>query len=101
MVSPPMTIMAYFDTSKKSILPVNASPVGIAAVLTQGGRAISYVSKTLSSVERCYFQIEREALSIAWGCRHFRMYLLGSNFKVLTDHKPSIFNSATSQASAQ
>ena len=64
---------------------------------------ISYASKALSGVEKCYSQIEREALAIAWGCHHFRMYLLGSHFKVVTDHKPllSIFNSSTSQASAR
>ena len=95
--------MAYFDPSKKSILLVDASPVGLGAVLTQGGKVISYASKALSSVERRYSQIEREALAIAWGCHHFRMYLLGSHFKVVTDHKPllSIFNSSTSQASAR
>ena len=96
-------VMAYFDPSKKSVLLVDASPVGLGAVLTQGGKVISYASKALSSVERRYSQIEREALAIAWGCHHFRMYLLGSHFKVVTDHKPllSIFNSPTSQASAR
>ena len=96
-------VMAYFDPSKRSILLVDASPVGLGAVLTQDGKVISYASKALSSVERRYSQIEREALAIAWGCHHFRMYLLGSHFKVVTDHKSllSIFNSPTSQASAR
>ena len=96
-------VMAYFDPSKRSILLVDASPVGLGAVLTQGGKVISYASKALSSVEGRYSQIEREALAIAWGCHHFRMYLLGSHFKVVTDHEPllSIFNSPTSQASAR
>ena len=98
-------VMAYFDPSKKSILLVDASanPVGLGAVLTQGGKVISYASKALSSVARQYSQIEREALAIAWGYHHFRMYLLGSHFKVVTDHKQllSIFNSPTSQASAR
>lgn len=54
-------------------------------------------------MESRYSQIEREALAITWGCYHFRMYLLGSNFIVVTDHKPllSIFNIPTSQASAR
>ena len=89
-------VMAYFHPSKRSILLVDASPVGLGAVLTQDGKVISYASKALSSVERRYSQIEREALAIAWGCHHFRMY-------ILMDHKPllSIFNSPTSQASAR
>ena len=96
-------VMAYFDPHKKTVLFVDASPVGLGAMLTQSGKVISYASKALSSVERRYSQIEREALAITWGCHHFRMYLLGSHFKVITDHKPllHIFNSPTSQASAR
>ena len=95
--------MKYFDPAKRSILLVDASPIGLSTMLTQGGKVISYASKALSSVERRYSQIEREALAIMWGCRHFRMYLLESHFKVMTDHKPllSIINSYTSQASAR
>ena len=80
-------VMAYFDPS----------PVGLGAALTQCGKVISYASKALSSVERRSSQIEHEALAITRGCHHFRMYLLGSQFKILTDHKPlgSIFNSST------
>ena len=52
-------VMAYFDPSKRSILLVDARPVGLGAVLTQGGKVISYASKALSSVDRHYSQIER------------------------------------------
>ena len=73
-------VMAYFDPHKKTVLFVDASPVGLGAMLTQSGKVISYASKALSSVERRYSQIEREALAITWGCHYFRMYLLGSHF---------------------
>ena len=73
-------VMAYFDPHKKTVLFVDASPVGLGAMLTQSGKVISYASKALSSVERRYSQIEREALAITWGCHRFRMYLLGSHF---------------------
>ena len=94
-------VITYFDPS--SALLVDASPVGLGAVLTQSGKVISYASKALSSVERRHSQIEREALAITLGCHHFCRYPLGSHFKVVTDHKPlvSIFNSPTSQASAR
>ena len=80
--------MAYFDPSKKSIPLVDASPVGLGAVLNHSGRVISYASKALSSVERRYSQIDREPLAIAWGCHLFLTYLLGSHIRVVTDHKP-------------
>ena len=96
-------VMAYFDPSKRSILLVDASPVGLGAILTQGGKVISYASEALSTVERRYSQIEHKALAVVWGCHHFCMYLLGSHFKVVTDHEPllSIFNSPSSHASAR
>ncbi len=34
-------VMVYFDPRKKSILLVDASPVGLGVVLTQGGEVIS------------------------------------------------------------
>ena len=73
-------VMAYFDPHNKTALFVDASPVGLGAMQTQSGKVISYASKALSSVERRYSQIDREALAITWGCHYFRMYLLGSHF---------------------
>ena len=96
-------MMAYLDPRKRTVLMVDASPVGLGAILTKDGKVISYASKALSSVERRYSQIESEALAIAWSCNHFRMYLLGNRFKVKTDHKPllPICNKPTSQALAR
>lgn len=41
-------------------------------------------------MEQRYSQTEREALAVAWGCNHFRLYLLGTHFTVLTDQKPLV-----------
>ena len=59
-----------------SINTTDATPVGLGGMFTQSGTVISYASKALSSVERHYSQIKYEPLAIAWGCYHFRMYLL-------------------------
>jgi hypothetical protein len=60
---------------------------------------ISSASRSLSEVESRYSQTEREALAIVFGCEHFHIYLYGSRFSTITDHKPliSIFgrNAAT------
>ena len=50
-------------------------------------RVICYESRTVSSVERKYSQIEKEALVLVWACEQFYVYLYGADFELLTDHK--------------
>ena len=80
--------LAYFDTKKRSELIVDASPVGVGALLSQDGKPICYASRALSPVEQRYSQTEREALGIVWACEHFDIYVRGTDFTVVTDHKP-------------
>ena len=52
-------------------------------------RPVAYASRSLSDVERRYSQLEREALSVKFGCLKFDHYLSGDpGFAVITDHKP-------------
>ena len=82
--------LAYFDWNAPITLVADASPVGLGAVLLQeqGGinRVIAYGHRRLSEVESRYSQTEREALGVVWACKHFKMYLLGSRFRLITDH---------------
>ena len=59
--------LAYFNPNKQTTIYVDASPVGLGAILTQkhpdGQKLITYASKALSPVEQCYSQTEREALA--------------------------------------
>ena len=95
------SVMAYFDPNSDTELCVDASPLGVAAVLMQKGKVIAYASKALTDVEQRYSQIEREMYTISWSCHRFRLYLLGKSFKVFTDHKPllGICNNPRSKAS--
>ena len=92
-------VMAYFDSQKSTKLVVDASPVGLAGMLMQDGRVISYASRALSDVESRYSQTEREALAIAWSCSYFRLYIYGRPVEVITDHRPlvPIFNNPQSK----
>ncbi|KAK6192673.1 hypothetical protein SNE40_004107 [Patella caerulea] len=87
--------LAYFDKTAKTLVIADASPVGLGAVLVQKqngeNRVISYASKSLSDVERRYSQTEKEALGLVWACERFHPYIYGTDFELLTDHKPLEF----------
>jgi hypothetical protein len=42
----------------------------------------------LINAERNYPTIEKELLAIIWTCKHFRQYLYGRKFTIVTDHRP-------------
>jgi hypothetical protein len=60
----------------------------ISAQLEEGGiyYPIAFESRKLSSAERNYMTIEREGLVMVYVLQKFRHYLLGSHFKMFTDH---------------
>ncbi|KAK3739292.1 hypothetical protein QZH41_007139 [Actinostola sp. cb2023] len=96
--------LAYFDISKSTEIAVDASPVGLGAILTQKdenghSHVIAYGSRSLTKTEQNYSQTEREALAIVWGCEHYHLYCYGKALTVFTDHKPltSIFNNPLSK----
>lgn len=81
-------VMSFFDPNAPTELLVDASPVGLGAILCQNGKVISYGSRALSATEQRYSQTEREMLAAVWGAERFHLYLFGSAFVIKTDHKP-------------
>ena len=51
---------------------------------------MAYASRSMSDTEMRYAQIEKEALAITWACEKFSNYLIGTKFKLETDHKPLV-----------
>ena len=85
--------VTYFDNEKETVLYTDASPVGISAILMQktpgkeNNKIISYSSRSLTTAEQNYSQIERECLSLVFGCERNRLFLLGRHFDLYNDHK--------------
>ena len=96
-------LLHYFDPRSPTELICDASPIGLGAILCQhecGKRKIiAYASRALNKTEQNYGHIEREALSILFGCLKFQHYLLGASFTIFTDHLPLVpcFNNPRSQ----
>lgn len=86
------TTLGFFKDNADTILYTDASPYALGAVLVQEEsgkprRMICFASKTLTSAERNYEQVQREALGIVWGVERFQYYLLGRPFTIRTDAK--------------
>ena len=81
--------MAFYDPNRPAKLIVDASPVGLGAVLAQTqengqDRCIAYASRSLTPVETRYSQTEKEALAAVWDCERFHLYHVGTQLAFLT-----------------
>ena len=79
------------DFSKRFLVQVDASAVGLGAVLAQGDhgeeRPVLYLSRKLQPRETRYSTVEKEGLAIKWALESLRYYLLGREFDLETDHR--------------
>ena len=69
-------VLVPYDPNRKLILPCDASPNGIGAVLSHqfedGSECpIAYASRTLAPAEKKYCQLEKEGLAIVYGGKKF------------------------------
>lgn len=70
-------------------LTTDASNHAIGAVLSQKGRPITFISRTLTKPEQNLATNEKELLAIVWALKTLRNYLYGiASFTIFTDHQP-------------
>lgn len=86
-------LLQYPDYSKSFELTTDASASALGAVLSQDGRPITMISRTLSKTEENYATNERELLAIVWALQSLRHYLYGiKDINIFTDHQPLIYS---------
>lgn len=88
--------LGYYSPQDRTELFVDASPIGLGAVLVQFNsqsipRVIACASKSLTVTEQRYPQTHKEALAVVWGVERFATYLLNKSFIVRTDSEANEF----------
>ena len=51
---------------------------------------VAFASKTLTTAEHNYANIERELLGVVFGVQHFKHFTFGNEVHMITDHKPLV-----------
>lgn len=85
-------LLKFPDFSRPFTLATDASKVAVGAVLSQefDGKEhpVAYASRQLNPAEQKYGATEQECLAVVWSVRHFRCFLYGRHFKIVTDCQP-------------
>ena len=86
------TLLVHLKPNSSTNVMTNASEMVVGAVLQQHiageWQPIAYFSKKLKPAETRYSAFDRELLALYLAIKHFRHFLEGRPFQVLTDHKP-------------
>lgn len=69
---------------------------GLGAVLVQRDedgkeQVVAYASRSNNRAESNYSSYEGECLAVVWAVQHFRCYLWGRRFRIVTDHQPLLW----------
>lgn len=84
-------ILAIYDPAATTELHTDASKIGVGGVLLQkqqnsdSFRPIAFYSRKTSPEEKNFHAFELETLAVICSLKKFRVYLLGQQFKVVTD----------------
>lgn len=82
-------LLTIFDPTREIEIHTDASSLGYGAVLFQKFdgqlKVIEYYSQRTTEVESRYHSYELETLAVFKALKHFRHYVLGRRFKVITD----------------
>lgn len=85
-------ILQYPDFTRELLLTTDASNEAIGSILSQAPLGkdlpICFYSRTLNKAEYNYSTTKKELLAIVDSVKHFRPYLFGQRFTIITDHKP-------------
>ena len=82
-------VLVHYNNNNETTVSADASSFGLGAVICQKQsdgqwRPIAYQSRSMTPTEQRYAHIKKEALE------RYRHYIIGSNVRIDTDHKPLV-----------
>lgn len=75
-------------TKKEIVIETGASKDGLGAYLLQEGHPVAFASRSLTSTEQKYAQIEKAMLAIVFAIQKIHYFVYGLKVNVNSDHKP-------------
>lgn len=86
-------LLTHYNPERDIIVAADASNYGLGAVILHefddgSVKAIYHASRSLTSAEKAYSQIEKEGLALIFAVTKFHKMIFGRKFKLHTDHKP-------------
>lgn len=74
-------LLVHYDPNKEIVLHCDAIPYGLGAILSHiiDGKdpPVLFASRTLTSAQRNYAQLHREALAVVFAVKKFHKYIFG------------------------
>ena len=80
--------LKFYDPQKDVAIQIDASGIGLGAVLLQDDKPVMFASRKLLSAETRYTHIEKEFLGLVFALFRFKTFIFGKHVKVYTDNKP-------------
>ena len=92
----------HFNPDLETLLNCDASQKGLCCALEQrtpsGWHTAAFASRFSNSVEDLYSINKLELLGVVWSIEHFKHYLYGKPFTVITDHRALLYRMRENRA---
>ena len=84
-------VLGYYSAKDPIVISCDASKHGLGASIWQNNKPVAYASKSLTTTEQAYAQIEKELLAVVFATRKFHNLIYGrTDVEIETDHLPLV-----------
>ena len=83
-------VLKHYNPKLPLVVQADASKNALGAAMLQEGHPLAYASRSLTSSEQNYCQMEKELLSVQFAMEKFHQYTYGRHVIVQNDHKPLV-----------